>query len=103
MAIYKNNSNHNILKLDDIKPGDILAIKQGKFVHKGFASKNVVVGDGEHLYVGVVYEYDAKKDKFKVISLDKNGNVKKESFKMGEMKLGRVRVFRAVDRSYVGW
>lgn len=100
--IYKNVNNHNIAKIDDIKPGDILCIKNGKFqVHKGLGSKTILVGDDE-IYASVIYEYDPKKEKIKVYEIS-NGQLKKESYKLGEMKSGQVRVFRVVGRDYIEW
>mmetsp|Transcript_3923 Transcript_3923/g.3807 ORF Transcript_3923/g.3807 Transcript_3923/m.3807 type:complete len:1123 (-) Transcript_3923:21-3389(-) len=104
VTIYKNNSNHNIARIEEIRPGDILCIKQGKFsVHKGLTgNKSITVGEGE-VFSAIVTDYDPKKDKFKVIELDNAGHIKKETYKMSEMKSGRVRVFRVVGRNYIEW
>jgi hypothetical protein len=109
VTIYKNFNNVNISKIDDIKPGDILWVKQGKFVsHKNLiGSKKVVVGndDGKDskAYCGIIYEFDNKKEKFKVIELDSTGHVVKESYKVGDFKSGKIRVFRSVGRDYIQW
>lgn len=55
------------------------------------------------MFSAVVTDYDPKKDKFKVIELDNAGHIKKETYKMSEMKSGRVRVFRVVGRNYIEW
>lgn len=104
VTIYRNNSNHNIARIEEIRPGDILCIKQGKFsVHKGLTgNKSITVGEGE-VFSAIVTDYDPKKDKFKVIELDNAGHIKKETYKMSEMKSGRVRVFRVVGRNYIEW
>ncbi|KAI5958082.1 hypothetical protein KGF57_002890 [Candida theae] len=107
VTIYKNFNNSNVSKIDDIKAGDILWIKNGKFsTHKGLiGSKSVTVGDGSDnsTFAGIIYEYDPKKEKFKVVEQDASGHVKKESYKIGEFKSGRIRVFRPVSRVYVDW
>lgn len=106
VTIYKNN-NHNLVKFDDIRPGDILCMKNAKFAsHKGLggiANKSVTVGEGSEMYSAVIGEFDPKKEKFKVLETDRNGLVKKESYKVGDMKSGRIRVFRFVDRAFIGW
>ncbi|EGV61801.1 hypothetical protein CANTEDRAFT_108592, partial [Yamadazyma tenuis ATCC 10573] len=102
VTVYRSSNNHSISKVDDVRPGDILCIKNGKFlVHKGLGSKTVIVGD-EQIFASVIYEYDSKKDKFKVVEVS-NGQLKRETYKMSEMKSGQVRVFRVVGRDYVDW
>lgn len=104
-TIYKNES-RGVWKADEIRPGDVLCMKNAKFhTHKGLgglSSKSVVLGEGSDIYSAIVVEYDAKKDKIKVVESTKAG-ARKESYKMGELKSGRVRVFRLVDRAAVGW
>ena len=111
VTIYKNIGNSNVAKIDDIRPGDILWVKNGKFVtHKGIiGNKSVVLGEGAAsndtggVYTSIIYEYDPRKEKFKVIELDVAGNVKKEAYKISDMKSGRIRVFRVVGKDYVEW
>lgn len=109
VTIYKNINNTNVSKIDDIRPGDIICIKNGKFVsHKGIGgiggSKSIVLGDeGHDIYLALITEYDLKKEKFRVLETDSTGVVKREAYKLGNMKSGRVRVYRAVTRDYVGW
>lgn len=105
-TVFKKGSGLEGQYLDEIRPGDILCMKNAKFSsHKGLGltQKSVTVGDGAEIYSAVIVEFDAKKEKFKVIDADKSGVVKKESYKIGDMKSGRIRVFRPVDREYVGW
>lgn len=106
VTIYRN-FNHNVVKYDDIRPGDILCMKNAKFTsHKGLGSlgnKSVTVGDGNEVYSAVIAEYDSKKEKLRVLETDRSGVVKRESYKIGDMKSGRIRVFRFVDRAFVGW
>lgn len=109
VTIYKNVNNTNVSKIDDIRPGDILWVKNGKFVsHKGIVgNKSVVLGEGapadSKVYTSVIYEFDPRKEKFKVIELDVAGNVKKEAYKVSDLKSGRIRVFRVVGKDYVEW
>lgn len=104
VTIYRNTNNSNIARIDDVRPGDVLCVRNGKFSSKGLGigSNKITLGE-EDTYSAIVAEYDAKKDKFKVLELDSSGHVKKESYKMSEMKSGRIRVFRVVSRAYIGW
>lgn len=106
VVVYKN-TNHSVAQYDDIRPGDILCIKNAKFTsHKGLsglANKSIHVGEGSDVFAAVVMEVDTKKEKLRVLDLDHNGTVKKDSFKIGDMKTGKIRVFRFVDREFVGW
>ncbi|KAK6462341.1 hypothetical protein DFJ63DRAFT_153153 [Scheffersomyces coipomensis] len=107
VTIYKSlksNSNATVERIDDIKAGDILWIKNGKFQsHKGLVgSKSISTGD-EH--TSIIYEYDNsnKKEKLRVIETDAAGNVKRETYKLSEFKSGRIRIFRPVGKDYIGW
>ncbi|GEQ70910.1 hypothetical protein JCM33374_g4590 [Metschnikowia sp. JCM 33374] len=106
VTVYRN-FNNNVARVDEIRPGDILCMRSAKFPsHKGLAglaSKSITVGEGNDVYAAVVVEYDPKKDKVKVAESGKSGTVKKESYKFGELKSGRIRVFRVVSRDSVGW
>lgn len=105
-TVYKN-VNGCVSKTDEVRAGDILCMKNAKFPsHKGLGglgAKSIVVGDGSEIYAGVVLEYDPKKDKVKVAENGKGGIVKKEGYRLGELKSGRIRVFRLVDREVAGW
>lgn len=104
-TLYKN-VNHNTTKIDEAKPGDILCMKNAKFSSKslgGLGNKSLTIGEGSSVFSAVITEFDPKKEKFKVLECDKSGVVKKESYKLGDMKSGRVRVYRLVDREFVGW
>ncbi|CAH2354440.1 myosin tail region-interacting protein MTI1 [[Candida] railenensis] len=107
VPIYRNTNNVNIGKVDEIKPGDILCIKSGKFVnHKAFnigKNSHIHVGEDGDVFSAIIYEFDPKKDRFKVLQSDASGLVHKESYKLSDMKSGRIRVFRVVSRSYVEW
>lgn len=105
VTIYRNSNNNNIAKIDEIRSGDILWIKNGKFnVHKGLIGGGKTHSVGDRVpHVSIITEFDPKKEKFKVIESDQHGVVKKESYKISEFKGGRIRVFRSVGKEYVDW
>lgn len=104
--VYKL-SNGTANKVDDIRAGDIVCMRNAKIpAHKGLKSlalKPVVLGENDSIYSAVVVEYDAKKDKIKVMESDPHGIVRKEGYRLGEIKSGHVRIFRLVKREFIGW
>ncbi|CCE85451.1 Piso0_005047 [Millerozyma farinosa CBS 7064] len=107
VTIYKNMNNQNIARIDEIRPGDILCIRQAKFANNkglsGITNRSINVGTGDEPLAAVITDYDSKKDKFKVIEQDASGHIKKESYKITDMKSGKIRVFRVVGRDYIEW
>ena len=106
-TVYKNFS-HNITKVDDIRPGDIICMRNTKCTsHKGLGglgTKNVSAGEGSNIYSAVIVEYDPKKkDKGKVAENGKDGIVKREIYKFADLKTGRIKVYRILPRDSVGW
>lgn len=87
-----------------IRAGDILVIRKGKFeTHKMIGPKETVsVGTDATPYVSVVSEFDATKNKIRVIE-EREGKVVQAAYKIDHMKSGKLKVFRVVGRSYVGW
>ncbi|GAA5917693.1 hypothetical protein JCM6882_003473, partial [Rhodosporidiobolus microsporus] len=70
-----------------------------KFKH-ALSSKTVGSDSAPHL--AVVVGYDSKKGKLRVVEVNgKNGHVDEESYKVEDMKAGRVTVFRVAPRDYV--
>lgn len=94
-------------KYDDIKPGDIVTMKDAKFpAHKSLRAltqKPIVLGENDDTYSAVVAEYDSKKDKIKVIENDPSGGVRREGYRLGDIRSGHVKIFRFLDRKYIGW
>lgn len=103
VVIYENIKHEVIHKSEEIRAGDVLWIADAKFSgHHLMGSKSVEIGKHEP-YTSVITEFDAKKEKFKVVELDVHGKVKAASYKVGDMKHGTIRVFRIANRSHVDW
>src|SRR5262249_51163854 len=105
---YSNLGNATIQQFDEIRPGDIITFRNAKFQgHKGglHAKYSIEVGgktSGDH--VAVVLGGDGTKKKVKVLEQGReNKKVKSESFKLGDLKSGEVKVWRVVGRGWVGW
>ncbi|KAK9457325.1 hypothetical protein V1511DRAFT_493323 [Dipodascopsis uninucleata] len=103
--VYVNLANASVSQTDEIKAGDIISFKNARFQgHKGSLHQKYSVDVGKPDHVAVVLEWDGTKRKVKVIEQNKEkGRVRSESYRLGDLRSGEVRVFRVVGRDYVGW
>lgn len=103
--VYANLANASIQQFDEIRPGDIITFRNAKFQGKHgamHAKYSVDVGKPDH--VGVVVEWDGSKKKIRAWEQGRESKkVKPESFRMGDLRSGEVRVWRVMARSWVGW
>lgn len=97
VVIYKAGS-HLVATYASIMPGDIVCMKNAKFA----SPKDLTVGETS-LYSSVVVAYHPENNLIQVIEDDKDGSVSTGNYKLGELKSGQVRIFRVVEREYVGW
>lgn len=106
--IYVNKDNGYIRQYDEVKPGDIITFKGAKFqghkgsLHQKYSSE---AGRNDVINSGVIYEYDATKRKVRVYMSDESapGKIKSDGFRLNDLKVGEIKVFRIVGREYVGW
>jgi hypothetical protein len=103
--VYANLANASTQQYDEIRPGDILSFRNAKFQGKHgamHAKYSVDVGKPDH--VGVVVEWDGSKKKVRVWEQGRESKkVKPESFRMGDLRSGEVRVWRVMGKNWVGW
>lgn len=103
--VYANLANASTQQYDEIRPGDIVSLRNARFQGKHgamHAKYSVDVGKPDH--VGVVVEWDGKKRKVRVWEQGRESKkVKPESFRMEDLRSGEVRVWRVMGRSWVGW
>lgn len=103
--VYANLANASTQSFDEIRPGDIISFRNAKFQGKTgpmHAKYAVEVGKPDH--VGIVVEWDGSKKKVRVWEQGReHKKVKQESFKMGDLRSGEVRVWRVMGRAWVGW
>ena len=60
------------------------------------------VGRPEH--VGIVVDWDGTKRKLRAWEQGREGRrVKMESFRLGDLRSGEVKIWRVVGRAWVGW
>ncbi|KAF2029715.1 hypothetical protein EK21DRAFT_67151 [Setomelanomma holmii] len=103
--VYANLANASTQSYDEIRPGDIVTFRNAKFQGKTgpmHAKYSTEVGKPDH--VGVVVEWDGSKKKVRVWEQGReHKKIKPESFKMGDLRSGEVKVFRVMSRGWVGW
>ncbi|SCU97152.1 LANO_0E15302g1_1 [Lachancea nothofagi CBS 11611] len=90
--------------LKAVRPGDILVVRRGKFQSHGKLLQKTTheVGMDAVPFAGVITEYDFSKNKFRVIE-EHDGKTRQSSYRIHDMKSGKLKVFRVVARNYVGW
>jgi myosin tail region-interacting protein MTI1 len=111
--VYANLANASTQQSDEIRSGDIVTFRNAKFAgHKGtiHAKYATEAGRPGQDHVGIVLDWDGTKKKIRVWEQGrdeakggKKGKVHEESYKVGDLKSGEVRVYRVMGRSWVGW
>lgn len=103
--VYANLANATVQQYDEIRPGDIISFRNAKFQGKHgamHAKYSTEVGKPDH--VGVVMDWDGTKKKVRAFEQGRESKkVKLESFRVGDLRSGEVRVWRVMDKSWVGW
>ncbi|KAF2094184.1 hypothetical protein NA57DRAFT_46972 [Rhizodiscina lignyota] len=105
--VYQNIGNATVAQYDEIRPGDIVSFRNSKFqgkhgsLHTKYSQE---VGKPDH--VAVVAEWDGTKKKVRAWEQGRESGkvkVKSESFRLGDLRSGEVRVWRVMGRGWVGW
>jgi len=104
--VYANMANATVQQYDEIRPGDIIVFRNAKFQGKHgtmHAKYSMDIGKPEH--VGVVMDWDGTKKKVRAWEQGRDGvkKVKIESFRIGDLRSGEVKVWRVMGRGWVGW
>ncbi|KAL2021108.1 hypothetical protein VTK56DRAFT_7527 [Thermocarpiscus australiensis] len=103
--VYSNLANASTTQNDEIRPGDIISIRNAKFQGKHgpmHAKYSMEVGKPDH--VAVVAEWDGTKKKVRAWEQGRESKkVKLESFKLDDLRSGEVKIWRVMPRSWVGW
>jgi hypothetical protein len=103
--VYGNLANASTQQNDEIRPGDIITLRNTKFQGKHgpmHAKYSIEVGKPDH--VGVVAEWDGTKKKIRAWEQGRESKkVKLESFKLDDLRSGEVKIWRVMPRSWVGW
>jgi hypothetical protein len=104
-VVYGNLANASTQQNDEIRPGDIITLRNTKFQGKHgpmHAKYSVEIGKPDH--VGVVAEWDGTKKKVRAWEQGRESKkVKLESFKLDDLRSGEVKIWRVMPRTWVGW
>ncbi|KAI6829906.1 hypothetical protein KC332_g11632 [Hortaea werneckii] len=117
--VYANLANASTMQYDEIRPGDILTLRNAKFEgHHGALKQRykseygMQGGSGSTAgHVAVVEEWDGTRRSVRAWEQGreregkerKAGGVRSEKFRLGDLRSGEVRVWRVVGRDWVGW
>ncbi|KAI2607407.1 uncharacterized protein GGS25DRAFT_331807 [Hypoxylon fragiforme] len=103
--VYANLANASTQQNDEIRPGDIVSIRNAKFQGKHgpmHAKYSMEVGKPDH--VAIVSEWDGTKKKVRAWEQGRESKkVKQESFKLEDLRSGEVKIWRLMPRSWIGW
>ncbi|KAI1377537.1 hypothetical protein F4677DRAFT_444129 [Hypoxylon crocopeplum] len=103
--VYANLANASTQLNDEIRPGDIVSIRNAKFQGKHgpmHAKYSMEVGKPDH--VAIVSEWDGTKKKVRAWEQGRESKkVKQESFKLEDLRSGEVKIWRIMPRSWLGW
>ncbi|WPG99328.1 sh3 domain-containing protein c23a1.17 [Acrodontium crateriforme] len=103
--IYSNLANATHTQVDEIRPGDIITVRNAKFEGHHGAMRQKYKQDFGASHVAVVEEWDGTKRAVRAWEQgrEKKGGVRSEKFRLGDLRSGEVRVWRVVGRDWVGW
>jgi hypothetical protein len=103
--VYANLANASVQQNDEIRAGDILTFRNSKFQgHKGGLHQKYSMEVGKPDHVAIVVDWDGTKKKVRAYEQGRESRkVKMESFKIGDLRSGEVKVWRVVGREWVGW
>ena len=103
--VYSNLANASTSQNDEIRPGDIISIRNARFQGKHgamHAKYSAEVGKPDH--VAIVSEWDGTKKKVRAWEQGRESKkVKQESFKLDDLRSGEVKIWRVMPRSWIGW
>lgn len=105
--VYSNLANASTSQYDEIRPGDIITLRNAKLQGKHgpmHAKYTTEVGGNGIGHVGVVAEWDGTKKKVRAWEQGREKRkVVLESYKLDDLRSGEVKIWRVMDRGWVGW
>lgn len=108
--VYANLANASVQQFDEIRAGDIITLRNAKLqgkhgtMHAKYSMEAGSTAQGGQGHVAVVVDWDGTKKKVRAWEQGREkSKVRMESFRLGDLKSGEVRVWRVVGRDWVGW
>jgi len=103
--VYANLANASTQQFDEIRPGDIITVRNAKFEGHHGAMKTKYRQEYGNSHVAIVDEWDGTKRALRAWEQgrEKKGGVRSEKFRLADLRSGEVRVWRVVGRDFVEW
>lgn len=102
--VYANLANASTQQYDEIRPGDIVTLRNARFEGTHGAMKHKYKEEYGPQHVAIVEEWDGTR---RAIRAWEQGREKKkvrsEKFRLGDLRSGEVKVWRVVGRDWVEW
>lgn len=102
-TVYANLANATTQQRDEIRAGDIVSFRNSRMQGtRGAMKHKYAVELADH--VAVVVDWDGTKKKIRAWEQGRESRkVRVESFKLGDLRSGEVKVWRVMSRDWVGW
>lgn len=107
--VYANLANASTMQFDEIRPGDVMTLRNARFEGTHGALKHKYKQDYGLQHVAIVEEWDGTRrairgwEQGREGSGSKKGGVRSEKFRLGDLRSGEIRVWRVVSRAFVDW
>ncbi|WBW75528.1 WIP family cytoskeletal protein Bbc1 [Schizosaccharomyces osmophilus] len=103
--VYANDSNVTIQQNGEIKAGDIVTFENVKLSgQKGTLRHKYAFEVGRPIHVGIVAEWEVSRMKIRALEQGRESKkVSLVSYKLGDLKSGKITVWRTMRRSWLSW
>ncbi|KAK4498901.1 hypothetical protein PRZ48_009411 [Zasmidium cellare] len=104
--VYANLANASTMQYDEIRPGDIVTLRNARFEGSHGAMKHKYKVDYGLSHVAIVEEWDGTRRAIRGWEQGrekKDKGVRSEKFRLGDLRSGEVKVWRVVGRDWVEW
>lgn len=104
--VYANLANASTMQFDEIRPGDIVTLRNARFEGSHGAMKYKYKVDYGVSHVAIVEEWDGTRRAIRGWEQGrekKDKGVRSEKFRLGDLRSGEVKVWRVVGRDWVEW
>ncbi|PIA93405.1 SH3 domain-containing protein [Cercospora beticola] len=102
--VYANLANASTQQFDEIRPGDIVTLRNTRFEGTHGAVKHKYKQEYGSMHVAIVEEWDGTRRAIRGWEQGREKQkVRSEKFRLGDLRSGEVKVWRVVGRDWVEW
>lgn len=92
------------MQFDEIRPGDIVTLRNARFEGTHGAMKHKYKQDYGSHHVAIVEEWDGTRRAIRGWEQGREkAKIRSEKFRLGDLRSGEVKVWRVVGRDWVDW